>query len=114
MKIFNPFNNIIYAISVKLFLLTIVCFFVVDCRQKQVKQILPSQNHFSTSPKAVNINNASIKELETLPDIGTKTAEKIIEHREKFGKFRKPEHIILVSGISDNHFRKIQNLIKAE
>ena len=38
-------------------------------------------------------------------------AERIIEHREKFGPFRRPEHLIIVRGISDKRFRALQNLI---
>jgi DNA uptake protein ComE-like DNA-binding protein len=37
--------------------------------------------------------------------------ERIIEHREKFGPFRRPEHLIIVRGISDKRFRALQNLI---
>ena len=62
----------------------------------------------------VNINTASVEELEKLPDVGAKLAERIVEHRETYGKFRKPEHLILVQGISDKRFRQIQNLIKTE
>ena len=63
---------------------------------------------------AVNINIASTSELEKLPFLGFSTAQKIVEHREKYGKFRKPEHILLVQGVSDKKFRQIKSLIKAE
>lgn len=49
-----------------------------------------------------------------LPNIGEKTAENIIEHREKYGRFRKSEHLLLVPGISDRKFREIKNLIRTE
>lgn len=63
---------------------------------------------------AVNINTASVAELEKLPNVGIKTAQKIVEHREKYGRFRKPEHLILVSGISDRRFRELQSFVKIE
>lgn len=63
---------------------------------------------------AVNINLATSEELEKLPNVGAKTAAKIIEHREKFGKFRRPEHLLLVAGISDKRFREMRNMIKTE
>jgi competence ComEA-like helix-hairpin-helix protein len=72
------------------------------------------QNNVKIAENAVNINTASVEELEKLPDIGAKLAQRIVEHREKYGKFRKPEHLILVQGISDKRFRQIQNLIKTE
>lgn len=104
----------IYGFAFKLLLLAIFCLLTVNCRQKDVKQIFPQQNHVSVSEKAININTASAQELEKLPNIGAKTAEKIIEHRKRYGRFRKPEHLILVSGISDRRFREMRSLIKVE
>ena len=62
----------------------------------------------------ININTASAQELEALPGIGKALAERIIEHREKYGTFRKPEHLIIVRGISDNRFRNLRDLITVE
>lgn len=62
----------------------------------------------------ININMASANELETLPGIGKSLAERIIEHREKFGPFRRPEHLIIVRGISDKRFRALRDLIAVE
>jgi competence ComEA-like helix-hairpin-helix protein len=62
----------------------------------------------------ININVASAKELETLPGIGKSLAERIIEHREKYGPFRRSEHLIIVRGISDRRFRALRNLITVE
>lgn len=63
---------------------------------------------------AVDINTATAAELEKLPDIGPNLARRIVEYRERFGRFRKPEHLMLVQGISEQRFRKIRHLIKAE
>jgi competence protein ComEA len=65
----------------------------------------------SKSQLRININTASADELEKLPGIGMGLAERIIEHREKFGPFRRPEHLIIVRGISDKRFRALQDLI---
>jgi len=62
----------------------------------------------------ININTASANELETLPGIGKGLAERIIEHREKYGPFRRPEHLIVVRGISDKRFRALRDLITVE
>jgi competence ComEA-like helix-hairpin-helix protein len=67
-----------------------------------------------SSTSRININVASAKELETLPGIGKSLAERIIEHREKYGPFRRSEHLILVRGISDRRYRAIQNQISVE
>ncbi len=68
------------------------------------------QNHH----ERININTASIKELEELPGIGKGLAERIVDHREKYGPFRRPEHLIIVRGISDKRFRGLRDLITAE
>lgn len=63
---------------------------------------------------AININVASAEELEKLPQIGKKIAQRIVEYREKYGKFRRAENLILVRGMSDKKFRELQNLVKTE
>ncbi|OLD27472.1 MAG: hypothetical protein AUJ04_03920 [Acidobacteria bacterium 13_1_40CM_3_55_6] len=62
----------------------------------------------------ININTASEKELEKLPGIGRGLADRIVEHREKYGPFRRPEHLIMVRGISDKRFRALRDSITVE
>jgi|SRR2546430_4588038 len=62
----------------------------------------------------ININTASAAELEKLPGVGRVLAERIIEHREQYGPFRRPEHLIIVRGISDRRFRALRELITVE
>lgn len=64
-----------------------------------------------TNAPRININTASARELEQLPGIGQGLAERIIDHRERFGPFRRPEHLIIVRGISDKRFRALQDMI---
>src|SRR5687767_2257917 len=54
-----------------------------------------------TAPRAaaaagapVNLNSASVAQLETLPGIGKATAERIVEYRQKNGGFKKVEEIL--------------------
>jgi competence protein ComEA len=68
----------------------------------------------STQPQRININTASANELEALPGIGKGLAQRIIEHREKYGPFRKPEYLIIVRGISDKRFQALRELIKVD
>lgn len=62
----------------------------------------------------VNINKANISELEKLPGIGPTRAAKIVEHRERYGPFRKCEHLIVIDGISHQRFREIEHLITVD
>lgn len=66
------------------------------------------------SAKRININTASAKELEALPAIGKGLATRIVEHRERYGPFRRAEHLIIVRGISDARFRALRDLITVE
>jgi competence protein ComEA len=62
----------------------------------------------------ININTASAEELQKLPGIGEAMAARIIEHREKYGPFRRPEHLMMVRGISDRRFRRMKELITVQ
>ena len=59
----------------------------------------------------VNVNTADRTELETLPGIGTATAEKIIQYREENGKFNDIEDVKKVNGIGDAKYEKIKENI---
>ena len=101
-------------ISYKLLLL-LICVFLLSCsKQNNAKQVLPSENEIQISESAININTASASELEKIPHIGEKLARAIIEHREKYGSFPNPSHLLLVRGISDKRFREIETFIKVE
>ena len=104
------FNN--YHFLIKLLALLILCLLPVACNKKETETGLTVQAKVQTAENAVNINTAPAPELEKLPNVGAKLAQKIIEHREKYGNFRKPEHLMMVPGISDRHFRELQSLVK--
>ena len=66
----------------------------------------------STASKArVNINTASASELEALPRIGPKVAQRIVDFRTKNGNFKKVEEIMKVQGIGEKVFGQLRDLI---
>lgn len=65
----------------------------------------------STKNSKININKATQTELETIPGVGPSTALKILDYREKNGKFSSIEDIKNVSGIGDAKFEKIKDYI---
>lgn len=72
--------------------------------------LLNVPNQSSSQNKLLNINNASKEQLEELPGIGPKTAEKIIEYRRN-NKFVTIEDLMEVSGIGEKKFEAIKDLI---
>ncbi len=62
----------------------------------------------------ININTASITEIEKLPGIGEVLAGRIIAHRQEHGPFRRVEHLMMVRGVSDRKFREIRSLVRAD
>lgn len=60
----------------------------------------------------VNINTATLEELQRLPAIGPVIAGRIVEHRSKHGPFRRPQDVIIVRGFSAKRYRQIAHLIK--
>jgi competence protein ComEA len=75
-----------------------------------VKYIIPFKNQDETSTK-ININQATLEQLMTLPGIGKVTAQKIIDYRVQAGPFMRIEDIQLVSGIGVQTFEQIKALI---
>ncbi len=71
---------------------------------------VPSQESKAAEEK-VNINSASVKELQTLPQIGAVVAQRIVDYRGKNGRFSKIEEIMKVKGIGEKTFLKIKPLI---
>ena len=65
----------------------------------------------SSSASLININSATQADLETLPGIGSSTALKIINYREKNGEFKSIEDIMNVPGIGEAKFNNIKDYI---
>lgn len=65
----------------------------------------------ASAKSAINLNTATIDQLETLPGIGRKTAERILEYRTKSGSFKRIEELMNVKGIGEKSFLKLKPLI---
>ena len=61
--------------------------------------------------KKVNINTAGQAELESLPGVGTSTANKIINYRTR-NKFKAIEDIMQISGIGPSKFNSMKELLE--
>ncbi len=90
------------------------CTLLNACSQREEHPPEPGTSAEIISATGVNINTASIEELETLPHIGRKIAEAIIKSRTENGPFRRPEHLMLIRGISEERFLEIRQHIRTE
>ncbi len=61
--------------------------------------------------KTININTAGIKDLVLLPGIGEITAQKIIELRNKKGRFTNMDELMEVKGIGKTRFSNIEKFL---
>ena len=77
-------------------------------------EINQSSSNTESSNSKVNINTADKTALMSLPSIGEKTAQKIIDYRENVGKFNAKEDLKNVSGIGDKKYSKLEELITVD
>jgi competence protein ComEA len=61
------------------------------------------------STEKINLNSATVEQLQSLPGIGPTTAKSIVEYRTKAGKFNRIEEIINIKGIGEKKFQKIKD-----
>lgn len=82
---------------------------VAPAAQEAPRRGTPAAKASSSGP--VNLNTATVAQLETLPGIGKSTAERILEYREKSGGFKKVEDLMNVRGIGEKSFLKLKPLV---
>ena len=58
----------------------------------------------------VDLNLATIEQLETLPGIGPRLAQRIIDYRTKYGPFQRKKDILLINGIGEKRFATLEPL----
>ena len=65
----------------------------------------------SNKSALININKASLEELDTLPGVGPATAQKIVDYRTQNGGFKSIEGIMDVSGIGEVKYAQLKDKI---
>lgn len=72
----------------------------------------------ATSPPAirrnVNINTASAAELELLPGVGPALAQRIVEHRSRYGPFKRVDDLDAVRGIGSRLIERVRPVAAVE
>ena len=62
----------------------------------------------------LNLNTATIQQLQALPGVGPALAKRIMEFRQKKGGFKRVEELLAVRGISEKKWKEIRPLVKVE
>ena len=72
------------------------------------KMVRPTKKKEKLLPASININTASEKELQRLPQIGPAKAKLITEYRNKNGKFNNIEDLLKIKGIGKKTLEKLK------
>ncbi|HEX9630808.1 MAG TPA: helix-hairpin-helix domain-containing protein [Pyrinomonadaceae bacterium] len=110
MKQFFPTARAITSMSV----IAMVFLACGACARMPRSNAPPPDIRKTEAPFHLNINIASAEELEKLPGVGKVIAERIVSYREQYGRFRRPEELMMVTGVSDKKFREIRDMIVVE
>lgn len=87
-----------------------------DGEQIYIPSIFDENNEYNDSKVTsnsgkININKATIEDLQTISGIGPSLAQKIISYRTSIGKFNSLEELKNVSGIGDKKYEAIKEYI---
>ena len=93
-----------FSVLTLTFVLSTAAMFAAGCSSRVVYDSAPQ---YTVPENSININTASADDLEKLPHIGRKTAEAVVAFREENGPFRRPEHLLLIRGVSEKRFAEI-------
>jgi competence protein ComEA len=95
---------------VTVLLLVVVSFIMVTGGGLQAAANAEGKDTGSSSAK-ININTAGSEQLRKLPRIGEKMSQRVIDYREKNGKFKRIEDIMKVKGIGEKTFEGFKDMI---
>lgn len=66
----------------------------------------------SPSDSRLDLNTATVAELDALPGVGAKRAQQVIELRDKLGGFRRVEELLRLRGVGKKFIERIRPLVR--
>jgi competence protein ComEA len=77
------------------------------------EQVVASQaSGAAGAPPIVNLNTATLDQLDTLPGVGTVTAQRILDWRVVHGRFTSVDQLREVSGIGQARLAQLKHLVR--
>ena len=73
-----------------------------------VSLLAPLAASAAASPGVVNVNTATIQQLQLLPRVGPSVAQRILDYRKENGKFSSLDDLMLVRGIGEATFAQLK------
>lgn len=61
--------------------------------------------------KPVNLNTATLEELQQVPGIGPATAEKILQMRKSYGRFKNVDDLLAIRGLGPKRLEKMRKYL---
>ena len=103
-------KKILLTITVSIVLITALCFCTKLWNHPGLTVTYAQQAQADPSGK-LNINTATVDQLDELPGIGPSLANAIVSYREEHGSFQKIGDLMLVDGIGQGRLDNIADLI---
>jgi competence protein ComEA len=91
--------------------LAVVCMWLLATPLSAQEKVPAAKAAAPTAAAPLNLNTATAAQIATLPGIGPKAAQRIVEYRQKNGGFKKIEELMNVKGIGEKSFLKLKPLI---
>ena len=83
----------------------------VDTQNASIPSTTLPATTVPAGPLMININTATLEELDLLPGIGPVIAQAIIDYRSEYGNFETPEDLLNIKGIGEKRLEAILEFI---